>query len=113
MFEGVECCLKCCACCALIFLLSPVWASIYWMHIYSDSHPQGIPQKLQYKTMDNTFRPLTKNYTMMCFKNGKISYGGVNVGSKLYLENEINKDEADEGVIKPRGDVFNAENKFW
>jgi hypothetical protein len=51
---------------------------------------------------------------MMCFKNGKISYGGKDVGSKLYLENKADKDEAAEGVIKPRGTVFNALNKaFW
>ena len=30
---------------------------------------------------------------MMCFKNGRITYEGVDVGPKLYLENKINAKE--------------------
>jgi hypothetical protein len=50
----------------------------------------------------------------MCFEDGSITYAGKNVGAKLFLINQIDKSEANQSFVKPRGMVFTAKNKtFW
>ncbi len=92
-------------CCLLPFILTGLW-----VHLYDSLYGKVTVKELKAeKDKDITRRPLIKNYTMMCFKNGKISYGGVNVGPLIYLLNKINETEKG-SVKKPRGMVFRAEN---
>ena len=99
------------------FLLPFILTSL-WVCKYDSWYGSLTPTELNAESTNNiTYRPLINNYTMICFKKGTITYGGVNVGPVLYLENKINVTENDT-ASKPRGMVFRSENtthnkSFW